>query len=54
MTEENPIEKESAASPRIPISLRMPLDVLRFFRETGRGWQTLMISVLREYMQRKR
>ncbi len=33
------------------ISLRVDLDVLEWFRETGKGYQTRMNAVLRAYME---
>lgn len=35
-----------------PISLRVDVDVLTWFRRRGRRYQTRMNAVLREYMQR--
>jgi uncharacterized protein (DUF4415 family) len=37
---------------KIPISLRVDVDVLEFFRETGPRYQSRMIAVLRSYMER--
>ena len=36
------------------ISLRVDLDVLEWFRETGKGYQTRMNAVLRAYMEAQR
>ncbi len=37
--------------PKEQITLRIDADVLRFFREQGRGYQTRMNVVLRAYME---
>lgn len=37
---------------KIPISLRVDVDVLEFFRETGPRYQSRMNAVLRSYMER--
>ena len=34
-----------------PISLRLDADVIAWFKSTGKGYQTLMNSVLRTYMK---
>lgn len=39
-----PINKE-------PISLRIDSDVLRWFRDRGKGYQSLMNSILRTYVE---
>jgi len=37
--------------PKRQITLRIDPDVLAFFREYGRGYQTTMNTVLRKYME---
>ena len=37
---------------KVPISLRVDSDVLKFFRETGPRYQSRMNAVLRSYMER--
>lgn len=37
--------------PKRQITLRIDPDVLTFFRERGRGYQTTMNAVLRKYME---
>ena len=37
--------------PKQQITLRLDPDVLRFFRKTGRGYQTAINAVLRKYME---
>jgi uncharacterized protein (DUF4415 family) len=39
-----------SAEPKQPISFRVDPDVLEFFKERGRGYQTRMNAVLRAYM----
>ena len=34
------------------ISIRLSPDILDYFRSSGKGWQTRLESVLREYMER--
>ena len=38
-------------APKKQITLRIDPDVLGFFRDTGRGYQTVMNGVLRRYME---
>ena len=35
--------------PKVPISIRLDADLVDFFRNQGRGWQTRMNAVLRAY-----
>ena len=37
--------------PKQQITLRLDPDVLKFFRQKGRGYQTAINAVLRKYMQ---
>jgi len=37
--------------PKRQITLRLDPDVLKFFRKRGRGYQTVINSVLRKYME---
>lgn len=37
--------------PKQQITLRLDPDVLKFFRKTGRGYQTTINAVLRKYME---
>ena len=39
-------------SGKVPISLRVDADVLEFFRESGRKYQSRMNAVLRSFMER--
>lgn len=36
------------------VSIRLDEDVVEFFRQTGRGYQTRINAVLRRYMEHKR
>lgn len=36
--------------PKRPISIRLSPEVVEYFRSTGKGWQTRMDEVLREYV----
>ncbi len=40
--------------PKVPVSLRVDGDVLKWFRSQGRGYQSRMNSVLRAYMNVKK
>jgi uncharacterized protein (DUF4415 family) len=37
--------------PKEQVTLRIDPDVLKFFRKQGRGYQSVMNSVLRKYME---
>ena len=54
-TEEFPIDWARAEvvlpEPKKMISLRLDADVLAFFRDQGKGYQTRMNAVLRAYME---
>jgi len=39
---------------KILITLRLSLQVLDFFKETGKGWQTRVNDVLNTYVSKKR
>ena len=38
------------AQPKIPTTVRLDPEVLEYFRATGKGWQTRLNEVLREYV----
>ena len=44
------IARASAAPPKMPVTMRMDADVLRFFKSMGAGHLTRMNEVLRSYM----
>ena len=37
--------------PKQPVSIRLSQDILAFFRNGGKGWQTRIDQVLRHYME---
>jgi len=37
---------------KIPVSIRLSPDVIGFFKSGGRGWQTKINTILREYIKR--
>ncbi len=39
-----------AAKPKQAISIRLSPDVLEYFRSSGKGWQTRLDDVLRDYV----
>ena len=39
-----------APAPKQPVNLRVDADILEFFKEGGRGYQTRIHSVLRSYV----
>ncbi len=36
---------------KVQVTLRLSPDILNFFKESGKGWQTRMDEALREYVQ---
>ena len=42
--------RPKAESTKKPISIRLSDEVLEYFKATGKGWQTRMDEVLREYV----
>ena len=43
-----------AAATKQPISIRLSPDVVSYFKSTGKGWQTRMDAVLKEYVEAHR
>ncbi|TAN48656.1 MAG: hypothetical protein EPN26_12355 [Rhodospirillales bacterium] len=41
-------------APKVPVSLRLSPDVLNGFKETGKGWQSRLDTVLREWLEKHR
>ena len=35
--------------PKVPVSIRLDADLVDFFRQQGRGWQTKVNAILRAY-----
>jgi uncharacterized protein (DUF4415 family) len=46
--------RPKSANKKLLVSVRYSPEVVRFFRESGRGWQARMDGVLRSYVARKR
>ena len=46
-----PVGRPKSDNPKMPINIRLSPEVLAYFRETGKGWQTRMDNVLKEYVQ---
>jgi len=39
---------------KLPVSIRLSPEVLEYFRATGKGWQTRVDEVLKEWMRKHR
>ena len=46
--------RPKAAVTKQPISIRLSPDVVTYFKSTGKGWQTRMDAVLKEYVDAHR
>ncbi len=46
-----PVGRPKSDNPKLPINIRLSPEVLAYFRGTGKGWQTRMDNVLKEYVQ---
>ena len=46
----HPIGRPKSAVTKERITIRLSPDVTQYFRSTGKGWQTRMDKVLREYV----
>ncbi len=44
------VGRPKSANPKKAISIRLSVDVLEYFKSTGRGWQTRVDKVLYQYM----
>ncbi|MBN4073302.1 BrnA antitoxin family protein [Mariprofundus ferrooxydans] len=44
--------RPESTHPKKPISIRLSPEVLTYFRATGRGWQTKVDDILRQYVER--
>jgi uncharacterized protein (DUF4415 family) len=42
------------ADPKIPVTVRLDPDVVAFFRNSGRGWQTRLNAALSDYVGKRR
>jgi len=45
-----PIGRPKSATTKTPISIRLSDEVVDYFKNTGKGWQTRMDEVLRDYV----
>jgi len=43
--------RPESVHPKKPISIRLSPEVLAYFRATGRGWQTRVDDILRQYVE---
>ena len=48
-----PVGRPKAAETKQAVSIRLSPEVLRFFRSTGKGWQTRVDDVLKAYVERQ-
>jgi uncharacterized protein (DUF4415 family) len=46
--------RPKASETKTPVNIRLDADVVEAFKATGRGWQTRINSVLREWLKEKR
>jgi len=46
-----PVGRPKALVTKEAVSIRLSPEVLAYFRSTGRGWQTRLDAVLREYVE---
>jgi uncharacterized protein (DUF4415 family) len=46
-----PLDISDILGPKKQVTLRIDPDILKWFKEQGRGYQTLMNAVLRRYVQ---
>lgn len=42
--------RPKAENPKTPISIRLSPEVVDYFKRTGKGWQTRMDEVLKDYV----
>ncbi len=45
-----PVGRPKAEVTKQPVSIRLSPDVLAYFKATGKGWQSRMDAVLKEYV----
>ncbi len=51
MQQLRPVGRPTADVTKQPVSIRLSPDVLAYFKSTGKGWQTRIDAVLRDYVQ---
>ena len=49
-----PVGRPKAAVTKQPVSIRLSPEVVEYFKATGKGWQTRMDTVLKEYVDSQR
>jgi uncharacterized protein (DUF4415 family) len=49
-----PVGRPKAAVTKQPVSIRLSPEVVEYFKATGKGWQTRMDAVLKEYVDSQR
>jgi uncharacterized protein (DUF4415 family) len=49
-----PVGRPKAAVTKRPVSIRLSPEVIEYFKATGKGWQTRMDEVLKEYVDSHR
>lgn len=54
MTASTPTPSSRTSSPKQKVTLRLDRDVVAFFKHGGKGFQTRINQVLRDYMEAKR
>ena len=45
-----PVGRPKSENPKMPINIRLSPEVLTYFKGTGKGWQTRMDNILKEYV----
>jgi len=48
----NPIGRPPKQAPKIPVTMRLDAEVVKFFRSGGEGWQTRLNSFLAAHVKR--
>lgn len=48
----NPIGRPPKEEPKVPVTMRLDADVVRFFRAGGEGWQTRLNAFLAAHVKR--
>ena len=47
----NPGGRPKSNNPKVPVTIRLSPEVAAHFRATGKGWQTRLDGVLKEYVE---
>ncbi len=48
----NPIGRPPKEEPKVPVTMRLDVDVVKFFRAGGEGWQTRLNAFLAAHVKR--